>query len=180
MLKCWTSYFYQVRNFPTNMIPLSTAVWDPSWYHRSRGNSYVYRDKRGIINGLRISPLMPGKELDGLCHGVKGCDSRPWMCQFLKGYREQLDKIGFNYFMSRLEEYVSRLQELGWIDVPNPEVAFLFHETPTNICSERIEVTDWFDRNGYPIEEWNYGSIQNDVDVVVTRRNEVWDIDGPE
>ena len=24
-----TSYFYQIRNFTRNMIPISTAVWDP-------------------------------------------------------------------------------------------------------------------------------------------------------
>lgn len=28
-MKIRTSYFYQIRNFKKNMIPVSTAMWDP-------------------------------------------------------------------------------------------------------------------------------------------------------
>jgi len=32
-MKVRISYFYQIRNFKTNMIPMSTALSDPAWYH---------------------------------------------------------------------------------------------------------------------------------------------------
>ena len=32
-MKIRISYFYQVRNFKPNMIPMSTAISDPAWFH---------------------------------------------------------------------------------------------------------------------------------------------------
>lgn len=36
-MKIYTSYFYQIRFFKPNMIPLSTAKYDPSWFHKGLG-----------------------------------------------------------------------------------------------------------------------------------------------
>lgn len=30
-MKLYTSYFAQLRNFPRNLVGLSTAVWNPKW-----------------------------------------------------------------------------------------------------------------------------------------------------
>ena len=70
-MKIYISYFYQIRNFPKTLIPLSTAHWDPKWYHQK--NNKVFLDKRGVLNGLRIDELSPGKECDGLCSGIDNC-----------------------------------------------------------------------------------------------------------
>ena len=43
-----TSYFYQIRNFKPNMIPLSTALWDPKWFHKNKGHSFQFKDKNGV------------------------------------------------------------------------------------------------------------------------------------
>ena len=32
-MKIRLSYFYQIRFFKKNMIPMSTALSDPEWYH---------------------------------------------------------------------------------------------------------------------------------------------------
>ena len=39
-MKIYTSYFYQIRFFKPNMIPLSTAKYDPSWFHKGLGWKY--------------------------------------------------------------------------------------------------------------------------------------------
>ena len=53
-----TSYFYQIRNFTRNMIPISTAVWDPAWYHNfTKDYSHLFYDSRNILNGLRLEKI---------------------------------------------------------------------------------------------------------------------------
>ena len=61
-MKFYTSYFYQVRFFTPNMIPISTAKWDPKWFHDFQDNKYVFLDKRGVCNGLRADPFVLGEE----------------------------------------------------------------------------------------------------------------------
>ena len=58
-MKFYTSYFYQIRNFTPNMIPLSTACGDPLWFHKGMDNGYTFFDKNGVINGLRAEMLHP-------------------------------------------------------------------------------------------------------------------------
>ena len=57
-MKIRISYFYQIRNFKPNMIPMSTAISDPSWFHDWKDSSYIFTDKRGILNGLRLKPII--------------------------------------------------------------------------------------------------------------------------
>lgn len=40
MIKIYTSYFYQIRNFTPNIIPVSTALSDPAWYRPPEGQEY--------------------------------------------------------------------------------------------------------------------------------------------
>ena len=61
-MKIRTSYFYQIRNFKKNMIPVSTAMSDPLWYRPEQGQEYFF-DKRGIVNGLRYTPLIVQADL---------------------------------------------------------------------------------------------------------------------
>lgn len=62
-MKLAISYFYQIRNFKKNMLPLSTAVSDPAWFHENLNNNHIFIDKRGIINGIRILPLHPRRKM---------------------------------------------------------------------------------------------------------------------
>ena len=44
-MKFALGYFYQVRFFTPNMIPVSTAVSDPKWYHQNKGPQFTFLDK---------------------------------------------------------------------------------------------------------------------------------------
>ena len=41
-MKLRLSYFYQIRNFKPNMIPMSTALSDPAWYHDFKDKDYIF------------------------------------------------------------------------------------------------------------------------------------------
>jgi len=93
-MKLYTSYWAQVRNFPTNLIVLNTTIWPPRWYNVGG------IDKRGVIS-LHCEPLRPGHSCDGLCDGR--CEPRhPQDCAFLREYRKQLDAIDFDDFIHHL------------------------------------------------------------------------------
>ena len=60
-MKLAISYFYQIRFFKPYMIPVSTAVSDPQWYHNFQDKNYIFLDKRGVANGFRCE-LLHGDE----------------------------------------------------------------------------------------------------------------------
>ena len=136
------------------MIPVSTAVWDPKWYHDFKGNNYLYLDKRGVLNGVRIHPLMPGPSCDNLCHGTEGCESKPDSCAFLQKYYEQLCALSFEEFNQKLQyncDKLARHYGLGTTAIP----VIIVHETPDKLCSERQPIHRWYKENGVDIKEWN-------------------------
>lgn len=155
-MKLAVSYFYQIRFFKPYMIPVSTAIWDPKWYHANRLQDYVFIDKRGVLNGVRIRDLMPGSSCANLCRGRENCSvSNPKECAFLRNYRKQLDAINFEIFMSRLESYANSLQEKLDFD-EDPLLVFMVHEKYDNPCSEREVILNWFRDNGMYVSELNY------------------------
>lgn len=147
----YISYFWNVRNFNPNCIPISSALSDPKWYHDNRGKDYQYIDKNGVYCGLRCEMLVPGPQLSGYCGAsCKGTGNKN--CPFLLGYREQLNKINFNDFIERTEILCEKVGNfLGVID---PVPVFLVHEAPGNPCSERFPLFDWFAENGVQVEEY--------------------------
>ena len=145
-MKLYTSYWAQVKNFPKNLVALSTAVWEPKWYNVGGV------DKNGIIS-LRCRPLRPGHSCDGLCDGR--CEPRhPQDCAFLREYRKQLDAIDFDDFIQHLLDLQARLLE-DFPDRKELDFAFIFFEKYDNPCSERWVVQDWLRAHGVEIEEWH-------------------------
>ena len=143
-MKLYTSYFAQLRNFPPNLVGLSTAIWNPKWLQPRR-------DKNGAI-WLDVPPLKPGRECDGLCAG-KCNPKHPQDCAFLKVYYEQLKKIDYFKFMNKLFDLHDKICESeGMTEL---DFAFLVYETPQNPCSERAMIQKWFHENGMEIEEWH-------------------------
>ena len=140
------SYFYKVRFFSPNEIPISTAIFDPKWFHLNRDQSYTYRDKRGVINGLRAPIFAPGPRCEGLCHGPEGCKNSPENCDFLQMYHVQLKHLNFKDTVETLE----KLAKLMGGDT----AVLLVHEAPTNPCSEREVLKLWFKENNYELEEY--------------------------
>lgn len=161
MINVATSYFYQIRFFKPYMVPISTAVWDPKWYHNFKGQDHVFVDKNGVINGLRIKPLMPGHSCDGLCRGRENCETGdPGNCPFLEKYYEQLAALDFNQFMDTLEEHVCGMFKRCNL-LFDPLVVFIVHEAISNPCSERVALLRWFNENGLPVTELRYPISSN-------------------
>lgn len=151
-MKIATSYFYQIRFFTPNMVPYSTAVWDPKWYHFNQ-DQYVYaKDKRGVYNGLRIPPLAP--KVVG-CSGPKDCPHSPESCEFLTKYRQQLDRLDCDDIVSRLRKSLEVVQQYEGFS-EEPVAVLIVHEAPSNPCSERRVIQEWFQDNGYDVHELSY------------------------
>lgn len=144
-MRIFTSYFYQIRFFNKDTYPFSTAMWDPKWFHDFKGEDYVFQHSDGVIYGMKYYPFVPGPTCDGECHGREGCPTGdPSKCDFLRHYREQLDKLDVNTVLKEIEDIVG----------PDADVCFIFHEAWDNPCSERRVVQEWFKDNGVEIKEW--------------------------
>ena len=144
-MKIYTSYFAQLRKFPLNLVGLSTAVWNPKW--RPMG-----KDKRGVIC-VDCPPFKPGHECEGLCNG-KCAPKHPKDCAFLKAYKAQLDKLNIIHIQNSLGKLAKQISyDEGLQDI---DFAFLVYETPSNPCSERIAIQQWFREHSIPIEEWQF------------------------
>lgn len=144
-MKIYTSYYYQIRNFPPNLIGLSTAAWPPKYIKLGE------KDKRGVWV-IDCPPLKPGKECEGLCTGK--CDPKhPDDCDFLRVYHQQLCKLDFNDFLRHLEKLKFNIEKNELLD--NVSFALIVFEAPQNICSERWILQKWLKENGIEIEEWH-------------------------
>ena len=151
-LKFFTSYFYQVRFFKPNQLPISTALWDPKWFHDNKGQDYAFKDKRGIWNGIRCSRLAPGPTCENLCRGKEGCGDSPEHCRFLMAYRKQLNNLDFNQFIKDVEKIVAA----AGLNPDEAEVILLVHEKYDNPCSERNALLNWLNDNGIKAKELEY------------------------
>ena len=143
-MKIYISYFAQMRNFPSNIIGLSTAHWEPRYITYGRSQN-------GII-WMGIPPLKPGEECDGLCDG-KCNPKHPDDCQFLKAYYNQLNKINFKELIQKIENIAQKVKEGEALD--NVDVVLLVYEKYDNPCSERWPLKQWFKENGMELEEWH-------------------------
>ena len=156
MKKIAISYFYQIRNFKPYMIPVSTACFDPKWYHDFKGPNYTFLDKRGIVNGLRCEELHPDDSCKGLCCGDPNCkEKKKNQCPFLLQYRKQLEKININLFLERAEKSLQVLKEQLHLTT-EPLLVLIVYETPSNPCSERQVLIDYFNSKGIDCQELKY------------------------
>lgn len=151
-----TSYFYQVRFFRPYMIPVSTAVSDPKWFHNFQDGNHCFIDKNGVINGLRCNYFVPDNTCRNLCHGVDSCNTiDSGSCVFLQQYSEQLNKIDADNFIQNMRFCDDRLHKLLQIDDEFTYV-FLVHEKYNDPCSERKAIQQWLTENVSDTQELIY------------------------
>lgn len=164
-MKLAVSYFYQIRFFKPYMIPISTAMWDPKWYHFNKDQDYIFTDKNGVINGLRSNTLIPNKSCEGLCSGSENCIIKYGHadynnCDFLKAYAIQLNNIDFDAYMHSLEITCNKVKNvLNFYE--EPIAVFIVHESCDNPCSERNVIINTFKNKGYEIDELKYPIKEN-------------------
>lgn len=142
-MRIYTSYFYKIRFFKPNQIPVSTALSDPKWFHQNQGKSHKFIDKNGVLNGIRAEWLKPGEKCHDLCHGREGCPYEPSSCAFLRAYKEQLESMPIEESVRRLEELGCYLKSIIGFE-GEPEIVLIVHEAPTNKCSERSVLQGYF------------------------------------
>lgn len=150
-MKFLIAYFYQIRFFKPYMIPFSTAVFDPKWYHMGRGHKCVFRDERGVYNGIRATPLVPSSDYGGDCSGKQNCNSNPEECKFLSNYYLQLKQLDFNAIINRMEKMSLKVKALEKFE-EEPIAVLMVYEKPDNPCSERVMLRKWFKDNGYDLD----------------------------
>lgn len=157
-MKVRLSYFYQIRNFKVNMIPVSTALWDPKWFHDNHGPRYIFQDKRGILNGLRLEAIVSqAKHCECKCP----CESKDSTnCGFLKCYRQQLEKVNFEKMIKDMEDFAIEYQKSEGFE-EEPIMVLIVYEVPKNLCSERQALIDYFNENGIECEELKYPIERN-------------------
>jgi hypothetical protein len=146
----YISYFYNVRFFNESIIPISTAVWDPKWFHNFKDKSHIFIDKNGVINGIRFEELNPEKcHADGCpCELLKNIEEPN--CKFLTEYRDGLNEVDFDKLMKKIDYLINKLGK----SKENTNIVFLVYETPDNPCSERKALMDYFKSHGLEISEW--------------------------
>ena len=142
-IKIATSYFYQIRNFTPNLIPVSTCLSDPIWYRPPQGERY-YIDKRGIVCGLRYEPLIVQREGVHTCP----CDAKslapacPTMLEYKNLLYSLVDKEktlkAFEYCLNKFNA---------------DTIVLIVYEAPNNPCSERYALQEFFncEELKYPI-----------------------------
>lgn len=153
-MKIMISYFYQIRFFKPNMIPLSTAKWDPKWFHQNKNQNFQFKDKNGVWNGLRAEPFAPGPICEGMCNGPEYCNNKSGDCTFLNTYLMQLHSLNFKDILQRIENISNAVKEKEGFK-EEPIAILIVHEATSNPCSERMPIIKWFKENGYELEEFS-------------------------
>ena len=154
-MKVYTSYFYQIRFFKPNQIPMSTAVWDPKWFHEFKGQDHVWKDKNGVWNGLRLEILNP----DNCCSLPAECTEcqrkgNPETCSFIKDYSNGLHtKVNFSELLEIMNQTAEYIQQLEGFS-EEPEIMLIVHEASNEPCSERGSIQQLFLEHGIECTEW--------------------------
>lgn len=161
-MKIYTSYLYQIRFMKPYMIPLSTAVWDPKWFHNdSRDHSIIFKDKNGVYNGLRDEDFVPGDLCKNDCRGIDSCEIKdPSKCNFLIHYRQQLDHLNIGEILNSFNELCEHVRDTDEL-TEDPVIMLIVYETPLNKCSERRVIQEWFHDNGIEVDEFDPKSFNN-------------------
>jgi hypothetical protein len=150
-MKFYITYFYNVRFLSSSTLPVSTAVWDPKWYHKNMSQDFIFKDNRGVYNGFRIEELNPSK-IEHISCG-EACNQSPQDCDFIKSYHDYIFSLDFNEIYSKLIDLAKGLQvQENFRNVP--DICLLVHEKPDNPCSERGVLIDWFKKNNIELEEF--------------------------
>lgn len=158
MAKFKISYFARIRKMKPNEIPVSTAMWDPKWFHQPGRPKSVYLDKRNVINGLRVEPFVPHHNVQ--CPGPRDCLWSPDKCTASMYYWNQLSELKYGDIINRFADLEMRLRERFPHLAEYPELTFVFivYEKPDNECSERFAIRRWFESKGFSLPEWEEAS----------------------
>lgn len=152
-----TSYFYQIRHFKKNMIPISTCIWDPAWFHNfTQDYDHIFFDKRHILNGLRLEKIIEQGRHSNHGPDMCPCENKQYKtCSFLQQYRNNLEKIDFNEMIMDMQNFAENYKRNEKIE-EEIILVLIVYETPSNPCSERIPLQEYFTKHGWECKELKY------------------------
>lgn len=147
-MQFYTSNFYQVRNMPKTMLPLSINSGEPNWYHDFKGRNHIFKDKRGVWNGgfvdeLSSSNLEVSEDFCHICHRQKYVGEN---CPIILAHIKKLHKLDFKETITKLEKLATHFN--------CDSICFVVYEKPGILCGERIAIKKWFEENSTKIEEF--------------------------
>jgi len=127
----YIGYFQQIKSMSDNILPISTAIWQPKWLPKDK---YVVMEE--------LSPRYINHHSD-----CKGCTKDKYLsCEFLKEYKEYIYSLNIRNILNKIN---TLLFMTDYIDV-----CFMVYELPDNPCSERHILKKWFEDNGIPIRDF--------------------------
>lgn len=125
----YTSYFAQLKNLPSDIIPISICGKAPDWY-----------------TGLQYKKLAP--KYDFFQEWKKSHDND----YYIKCYKEQvLNKLNILTVMRNL---IDLLPSDG--SVARHTIALICYEKPNEFCHRHL-VANWLNENGFKTKEWQKG-----------------------
>ena len=144
------------------MIPISTAMWDPKWFHDFKSNDFNFIDKNGVINGLRSELFVPDKQYDcgtDLCKEKDKVTDIP-NCKFMNEYYSKLNSTTLEGKINELGRICKNAQ--GRLGFKEESIAVLIvFEVVENMCSERQIIQKYFNENGVDCKELAYPIKEN-------------------
>lgn len=150
-----------------NILPVSTAMWDPKWFHANKKDNYRFMDNNGVINGVRMNSLCMDmyrvellaktqSDCESLCKKGEECHYiTKGMCPFMHSYAECVRKKNpdFQKFIAFCEGYLQFLN--CRFNLSLDTMIFIVHEAPSRPCGERPVLVQWFQENGMELPEWS-------------------------
>lgn len=162
-MKFYITYFYNIRFLKPNQIPMSTAMWEPRWFHKGPIKEFI--DARGVYCGLRAQPFLLTKEAleesksyHEMCR--KNCPhlSKAPNCGFMKAYRHQLWTLNKTKVLNYFNDVAEMVQDTNHFE-GEPEIVLLVYEKPETPCAERPVIVEWFRNNNIDIKEYESPGI---------------------
>ena len=165
-----TSYFYNIRFFKRNYLPISICIWDPKWYKQP------IKQFNNII-GMTYNALIPRKyDSESDCEhcievNKEDFDNGKFLgdihCNYLENYRKQLSIYNVERTLQDICEKADNHYNFDNFIINNNNnsnnnydnnneihLIFIGYEIPERICTERYILAEWIEKNSeYKVNE---------------------------
>lgn len=141
-MKYYISYFARLKDFTSNMLPISTAAFEQKWF----------RDKVEHLPEL-TPPMSIAATLEAkgeMCR--KNCPLHA-PCGFMDLYKKYLDTLDFNNILLKLELLTLKHPSVDTI-------VLMVYEKYDVPCAERPCLQTWFKEHGIELKEWNKPQVK--------------------
>lgn len=141
-MKYFISYFARLKDFTSNMLPVSTAAFEQGWFRNKVEHIPELTPPTRIMIELEATNQMCRKE----------CPFQA-PCAFMGRYREYLDSLDFDKVITKLELLTLKHPAVDTI-------VLMVYEKYDVTCAERPVLQAWFKEHGIELKEWNKPQIK--------------------